>query len=155
MFSCCGFLSFSLVFCKLGGRFEASLYIHFTQRWVKSRRHSSAPRKDERGGEAGKYVILRSAERRACGGVWGGGWGAPRWASPQPPLVCTTSARRRWRDNYVALPLQNYKCAPFETRGVGAEVRKVGSRDIWYVETTADMLTAGRGELRKAPHRGC
>ncbi len=34
--------------------------------------------------------------------------------------------------------------------GVGAEVKKVGSRDIWYVETTADMLTAERGELRKA-----
>jgi uncharacterized membrane protein len=34
--------------------------------------------------------------------------------------------------------------------GVGAEVKKMGSRDIWYVETTADMLAAGRGELRKA-----
>jgi hypothetical protein len=98
-----------------------------------------------------KYVILRSAERRACGDVWGGGWGAPHRASPQPPPVCTTSARRRWRDNYVALLLQNYKCAPFETWGIGAEVKKVGSRDIWYVEATADMLAAGRGELRKAP----
>ena len=29
-------------------------------------------------------------------------------------------------------------------------MKKVGSRDIWYVEATADMLAAGRGELRKA-----
>jgi hypothetical protein len=82
--------------------------------------------------------------------LWGGGWGAPRRASPQPPLVCTTSARRRWRDNYVALLLQNYKCTPFETWGVGAELKKVGGKDGWYVEATADMLAAGRGELRKA-----
>jgi hypothetical protein len=46
--------------------------------------------------------------------------------------------------------LQNYKCASFETWGVGAEVKKVGSRDIWYVEVAADMLAAGREELRKA-----
>jgi hypothetical protein len=57
-------------------------------------------------------------------------------------------ARRRWRDNYVVLLLQNYKCAPFETWGVGAEVKKMGSRDIWYVEATADVLAAGREELR-------
>jgi hypothetical protein len=52
---CCGFLSFSLVFCLLGGRLEASLYIHFIRRWVKARRHSSAPRENKRekkGGEA-------------------------------------------------------------------------------------------------------
>ncbi len=29
-------------------------------------------------------------------------------------------------------------------------MKKVGSRDIWYVEATADMLTAEREELRKA-----
>jgi hypothetical protein len=29
-------------------------------------------------------------------------------------------------------------------------VKKVGSRDIWHVEATADMLAAGRGKLRKA-----
>ncbi len=46
--------------------------------------------------------------------------------------------------------MQNYKCASFETWGVGAEVKKVGSRDIWHVKATADMLAAGRGELRKA-----
>jgi hypothetical protein len=46
--------------------------------------------------------------------------------------------------------LQNYKCASFETWGVGAEVKKVGSRDIWYVKATADMLAAGREKLRKA-----
>jgi hypothetical protein len=54
VFVCCGFLSFSLVFCLFGGRLEASLYIHFIRGWVKSRRHSSAPRKDERGEEAEK-----------------------------------------------------------------------------------------------------
>jgi hypothetical protein len=46
--------------------------------------------------------------------------------------------------------LQNYKCASFETWGVGAEVKRKGSMDIWYVKATADMLAAGRGELRKA-----
>jgi hypothetical protein len=46
--------------------------------------------------------------------------------------------------------LQNYKCAPFETWGVGAEVKKVDDRDMWYVEATADMLAAGHEKLRKA-----
>ncbi len=50
----CGFLSFSLVFCLLGGRFETTLYIHFTRRWVKSKRHSSAPRISGRGRKDGK-----------------------------------------------------------------------------------------------------
>ena len=36
------------------------------------------------------------------------------------------------------------------TWGVGAEVKKEGGRDIWYVMAHTDMLTAGRGELRKA-----
>jgi hypothetical protein len=55
VFGCCGFLSFSLVFCRFGGRLETTLYIHFTRRWVKSTRHSSAHREDEdeeKGGEA-------------------------------------------------------------------------------------------------------
>jgi hypothetical protein len=34
--------------------------------------------------------------------------------------------------------------------GVGAEVKKEGSRDAWYVKTTTDRLAAGREELRKA-----
>ncbi len=34
--------------------------------------------------------------------------------------------------------------------GVGAEVRKVGDSDIWYIHVTTDMLAAGREELRKA-----
>jgi hypothetical protein len=29
-------------------------------------------------------------------------------------------------------------------------VKKVGSRDIWYVKATADMFAAGREKLRKA-----
>jgi uncharacterized membrane protein len=65
-----GFLSFSLVFCKFGGRLETTLYIHFTWRWVKSRRHSSAPRRKKKGEKAERYAILRSAERRAWGRVW-------------------------------------------------------------------------------------
>jgi hypothetical protein len=36
------------------------------------------------------------------------------------------------------------------TWGVGAEVKKEGGRDIWYVMAHTDMLAAGRGELRKA-----
>jgi hypothetical protein len=34
--------------------------------------------------------------------------------------------------------------------GVGAEVKKAGNRDEWYVEATTDSLAAGRRELRKA-----
>jgi hypothetical protein len=34
--------------------------------------------------------------------------------------------------------------------GVGAEVKKVGGRDEWYVYASTDMLAAGREELRKA-----
>jgi uncharacterized membrane protein len=73
VFGCCGFLSFSLVFCMFGGRFEASLYIHFTQRWVKSRRHSSASREKKNEKKAEKNAILRSAERRVLALLWGFG----------------------------------------------------------------------------------
>jgi hypothetical protein len=34
--------------------------------------------------------------------------------------------------------------------GVGAEVRKVGGRDMWYVYASTDKLAAGREELRDA-----
>jgi len=34
--------------------------------------------------------------------------------------------------------------------GVGAEVRKVGSRDVWYVYAYTDTLATGRKELRNA-----
>jgi len=34
--------------------------------------------------------------------------------------------------------------------GVSAEVRKVGSRDVWYVYASTDKLAAGREEFRKA-----
>jgi hypothetical protein len=54
VFGCCGFLSFSSVFCKFGGRFEASLYIHFIRRWVEARRHSSAPREKKNEKKGGK-----------------------------------------------------------------------------------------------------
>jgi hypothetical protein len=54
VFGCCGFLSFSLVFCLLGGRLETTLYIHFTQRWVEARRHSSASRENEDEKKGGK-----------------------------------------------------------------------------------------------------
>jgi hypothetical protein len=53
----CGFLSFSLVFCLLGGRLETTLYIHFIRNWVKSTRHSSASREneDEKKGEKERH----------------------------------------------------------------------------------------------------
>jgi len=34
--------------------------------------------------------------------------------------------------------------------GVNAEVKKVGDRDVWYVDITTDMLAVGHKELRKA-----
>jgi len=34
--------------------------------------------------------------------------------------------------------------------GVGAEVKKVGDRDVWYVYVSTDMLAAGHERLRKA-----
>jgi hypothetical protein len=61
------FLSFSLVFCRLGGRLGPTLYIHFTRRWVISMRRSSALRESEYEKKAERYAILRSAERRAWG----------------------------------------------------------------------------------------
>jgi hypothetical protein len=60
VFGCCGFLSFSLVFCRFGGRLETTLYIHFTRRWAKARRHSSAPREKKNEKKAEKNAILRS-----------------------------------------------------------------------------------------------
>jgi hypothetical protein len=76
VFGSCGFLSFSSVSCKFGGRFETTLYIHFIRRWVKSRRHSSAPRKSEREKKGEKE--RHSSQCRTLGsallwGVWGGG----------------------------------------------------------------------------------
>jgi len=60
VFGSCGFLSFSLVFCRFGGRLETTLYIHFTRRWVKSTRRSSALRENENEKKAKKSAILRS-----------------------------------------------------------------------------------------------
>ncbi len=56
MFGCCGFLSFSLVLvlCRFGGRLETTLYIHFTRRQVKARRHFSASRESKREKKGGK-----------------------------------------------------------------------------------------------------
>ncbi len=64
MFSCCGFLSFSLVFCRLGGRLETTLYIHFTRRWVGEAPFFGASRRRRRE-ITGKNAILRSW--RLCG----------------------------------------------------------------------------------------
>jgi hypothetical protein len=61
VFGSCGFLSFSLVFCMFGGRFEITLYIHFIRRWGKSTRHSSAPRKNEnekKGGRSAPFFAV-------------------------------------------------------------------------------------------------
>jgi len=65
VFGSCGFLSFSLVFCLLGGRLGTTLYIHFIRRWVKARRHSSAPREKKNEKKAERYATLRSW--RFCG----------------------------------------------------------------------------------------
>jgi hypothetical protein len=76
MFGSCGFLSFSLVFCRFGGRLEASLYIHFIWRWVKSTRHSSASRKSGRkkkGGKERHFSQCRTLGSALLWGVWGGG----------------------------------------------------------------------------------
>jgi hypothetical protein len=43
-----------LVFCRFGGRLETTLYIHFTRRWVKSTRRSSASRRKKREGRGGR-----------------------------------------------------------------------------------------------------
>ncbi len=75
MSGCCGFLSFSVVFCWLGGRLETTLYIHFIQRWVKSRRHSSARREDE-GEKSGKGTPFF-----AVSGFVGRGWVCRLWRS--------------------------------------------------------------------------
>jgi hypothetical protein len=65
VFGFCGFLSFSLVFCLLGGRLEATLYIHFIRRRVKSMRHSSASRENEDEKKAGKARHSSQCRRRA------------------------------------------------------------------------------------------
>jgi len=79
-----------LVFCLLGGWFETTLYIHFTRRWVKSRRHSSAPRESEDEKKAEKRAVLRSW--RFCRG---------RVCQRGGPVQLTTSASR----TYWASPL--------------------------------------------------
>jgi len=65
---CGGFLSFSLVFCLLGGRFETTLYIHFTRRWVKSSAILRRLAKAKTRKKAEENAVLRSW--RLCrGGV--------------------------------------------------------------------------------------
>ena len=69
MFGCCGFLSFSLVFCLLGGRLETTLYIHFIRHWVETRRHSSVLRRKKRERKGGKE--RHSSQLAALWGVCG------------------------------------------------------------------------------------
>jgi hypothetical protein len=69
VFGSCGFLSFSSVFCLLGGWFETTLYIHFIRNWVKARRLLRRPAKAEERKKAEKNAVLRSTEHRACGVV--------------------------------------------------------------------------------------
>jgi hypothetical protein len=95
VFGCCGFLSFSLVFCGLGGGLGASLYIHFIRRCVKSRRRSSASRENEDEKKAEKRVILRSW--RFCRG----------WVCRQGGPVQLTTPHTYWasslsRNTYTA-----------------------------------------------------
>jgi len=80
----CGFLSFSLVFCRFGGRLETTLYIHFTRRWVMSTRRSSASRRKKRGGRGGKTPFFAIGLCR--GGIVSGAGSVDRlrlaWTSP-------------------------------------------------------------------------
>ncbi len=78
MFGCCGFLSFSLIFCLLGGRLGTTLYIHFIWRWVETRRHSSVSRRKKRERKGGK--VRHSSQCRAPG--LGGVCGVYQQASP-------------------------------------------------------------------------
>ncbi len=75
MVGCCGFLSFSLVFCLLGSRLGTTLYIHFTRRWVKSTRHSSASREKKNEEKGGKEC------HSSLGGFVGRGWVCRLWWS--------------------------------------------------------------------------
>jgi hypothetical protein len=62
---CCGFLSFSLVFCGLAGRLGTTLYIHFIRRWVKASRHSSTSRRkknEEKGGKGAPFFAVLIAD---------------------------------------------------------------------------------------------
>jgi hypothetical protein len=101
VFGCCGFLSFSSVFCKFGGRLETTLYIHFIRRWVKSRRHSSASREGEDEKKGGK---VRHSSLSGFVGMGVGFVNRPVQLPPppclrldQPPLaegVCGLTAAR-------------------------------------------------------------
>jgi hypothetical protein len=107
VFGCCGFLSFSLVFCKFGGRFETTLYIHFIRNWVKSRRHSSALRRNEDEKKGGKE--RHSSQCRTLGSalLWGFGVVGGECRGGGWVLAATAgSALLRWAllNGVVALP---------------------------------------------------
>jgi hypothetical protein len=97
VFGWCGFLSFSLVFCLLGGWLGTTLYIHFIRRWVETRRRSSASRESEdekKGGESTPFFAVGGFMGAVC--RQGG------------PVQLTTSASRTywtsplWRSVYTA-----------------------------------------------------
>ncbi len=117
MFGCCEFLSFSLVFCRFGGRLGTTLYIHFIWRWVEATRRSSAPRENEDEKKAKKSAILRSWA------LWGRFVNRPvqlttsasfmYWTSPlwrRAYTVSRTAAR-----HHVSVPGMSGAAAPLTT----------------------------------------
>jgi hypothetical protein len=122
MLGCCGFLSFSWVFCLLGGRLETTLYIHFTRRWVKARRHSSARRKGKDEKRAEKNAILRSwrfCRGRVCrqGGPVQLTTSASRtyWTSPLSRNTYTASLTAATAIHHVSVPGVGGATTPFTT----------------------------------------
>ncbi len=137
MFGCCGFLSFSLVFCLLGGRFETALYIHFTRRWVISTRHSSALRRKKRGGRGGKSTSFFAVPSAGLGGVCGVyqqvcpvdglrlayDWTSPLWRRAYTASL--TAAR-----HHVSVPGVGVDTAPFTTSAAPISANMSGLRRV-------------------------
>ncbi len=102
---------------------------------MEARRRSSASREGEDEKKAEKSAILRNAD-----------------AGLRLSHLPFTLRRLGAAGGRITL---RYYCRITNARllrlaGVATEVRKVGGRDVWYVNAATDMLAAGREELRKA-----
>jgi len=138
MVGCGGFLSFSLVFCRFGGRLETTLYIHFTRRWVETRRHSSAPRESEDEKKAEKRAVLRSW--RFCRG---------RICQRGGPVQLTTSASH----TYWTSPLsRSAYTASLTAARHQVSVPGVGGATAPFTTSTAP-ISANMSSLRRVMSR--
>jgi len=151
MFGCCGFLSFSLVFCLLGGRLGPTLYIHFTRRWVESRRHSSAPRRKKIGRKGGKE--RHSSQCRASGlGAYVEFINRPvrltDSASPGPAPSGGGVYRLFAATSLCLAPLTT------STAPISASLRRVRS-SVSRSRPTPYACTSVRCRLRQPVHEGC